>query len=145
MRMIPIFGNQVRGETTSDSPCNVQLIVETLNGSGSSHNDTSVRLAAKPFKGARGPCSSTNTESPTSARATLALCGANGKKEWALQVGIRNVGQTENALSCSQHRQVQSADYESPLAFAGTICKALVDVGGGPIRHTEAAMAAMIA
>ena len=39
------------------------------------YNYTSVQLAAEPFKGARGPCSSTNTESPTSARATLILCG----------------------------------------------------------------------
>jgi thiazole synthase ThiGH ThiG subunit len=63
------------------------------------------------------------------------------------------VGQTENALPCRRHKQVQSAggrapatpDYESLLAFTGTICKAVVNVGGGPIRDTEAAMAAMIA
>jgi hypothetical protein len=62
------------------------------------------------------------------------------------------VGQTENALPCRQHGQVQSAggrapatpDYESPLAFTGTIYKVVVDVGGGTIRDTEAAMAAMI-
>ena len=61
------------------------------------------------------------------------------------------MGQTENALPCSQHRQVQPAggrapatpDYESPLAFTGTIYK-VVAVGGGTIRDTEAAMAAMI-
>jgi hypothetical protein len=62
------------------------------------------------------------------------------------------VGQTENALPCRQHRQVQSAggrapatpDYESSLVFTGTICKVVVNVGGSPIRDTEAAMAAMI-
>ena len=58
------------------------------------------------------------------------------------------MGQTENALPSRQHRQVQSAggrapstpDNESPLAFTGTICKMVVDVGGGTIRDTEAAM-----
>ena len=62
------------------------------------------------------------------------------------------MGQTENALPCRQHRQVQSAggrapatpDYESSLAFTGTICKVVVDVGGGPIRNTEAATIAQV-
>jgi hypothetical protein len=41
--------------------------------------------------------------------------------------------------------QVLASLCEFLLAFTGTICKAVVNVGGGPIRDTEAAMAAMIA
>mgnify|MGYP001550673809 CR=1 FL=1 len=35
-------------------------------------------------------------------------------------------------------------DYESPLAFTGTICKLVINVAGGPIRDTEAAMIAQV-
>jgi hypothetical protein len=76
------------------------------------------------------------------------FAGPYGKKEGALQVGVRNVSQTDKVLPCRRHKQVQSAggraptapDHESLLAFTGTICKAVVNVGGHPIRDTEAAM-----
>jgi hypothetical protein len=62
------------------------------------------------------------------------------------------MGQTENALPCKQHRQVQSAggrapatpDYGSALAFTGTVCKVVVDVGAGPIHDTEVATIAHV-
>jgi len=40
-------------------------------------------------------------------------------------------------------RALATLDNEAPLAFTGTTCKVVVDVGGGTIRDTEAAMAAM--